>query len=261
MTFFNILSNTSWGVESDQSWCTVSYTGHTGNGTFTAFYEENTLGAPRVANLTVTVTGLTPLVVTVTQDAAANKVLNLTLFLEGLFNGTTMDKAQNASGDQFPGLVADQISVELHNSVSPYALAGGPYTVDIHTDGTASVTVPAILGASYYIVVKHRNSIETWNSSPQSFSSPLINYDFSSAASKAYGNNMKLVSGKYVLYTGDINQDGLINSGDMVPLDNDVLNFVSGYNSTDLNGDGIIDASDVILLDNNSAIFIVKVAP
>jgi hypothetical protein len=64
-----------------------------------------------------------------------------------------------------------------------------------------------------------------------------------------------------VLYTGDINQDGLINSGDMVLLDNDVLNFISGYVSTDLNGDGIIDANDIIILDNNSAFYIGKVTP
>jgi hypothetical protein len=258
---FNVTSNTSWSVESDQAWCTVSYTGHTGNGSFTAFYESNTLGSPRVAHLTATVTGLAPIMVTVTQDAAADKVLNLTIFLEGLFNGTSMNKAQNAAGDQFPGTVADQITVELHNSTAPYALAGGPFTVNVNTDGTASATVPAVLGSNYYIVVKHHNSLETWNGIPQSFSGSVINYDFSTASTQAYGHNLKLISGKYVLYTGDINQDGLIDSGDMVQLNNDAMNFVTGYNPTDLNGDGIVDAGDIILLDNNAAIFIVKVAP
>jgi len=42
--------------------------------------------------------------------------LHLTVFLEGLFNGITMNKAQNAAGNQFPGTVADQVIVELHNT-------------------------------------------------------------------------------------------------------------------------------------------------
>ena len=70
-----------------------------------------------------------------------NKSLNLTVFIEGLFNGTAMNKAKNATGDQFPGSVADQILVELHNSTAPFAVAGGPYTVNVNTDGTAAVTV------------------------------------------------------------------------------------------------------------------------
>ena len=77
-----------------------------------------------------------------------------------------MHKAQNATGNQFPGTIADQVTVELHNSFAPYALAGGPFTVNVNTNGTASFSVPAMLASSYYIVIKHRNSIETWNNSP-----------------------------------------------------------------------------------------------
>ena len=189
------------------------------------------------------------------------KTLNLTLYLEGLFNGSTMNKARNATGDQFPGNVADQITVELHNSTSPYALAGGPYTVNVNTDGTATATIPATLGASYYIVLKHRNSIETWNGTPLSFSAASVSYNFSAAAEQAYGNNLKLVSGKYVIYSGDVNQDGILDSGDMTPMDNDASNFVNGYIATDVNGDGVINSNDINLLDNNASLFVAKIVP
>lgn len=192
---------------------------------------------------------------------SSSKTLNLTLYLEGLYNGSTMNKAQNASGDQFSGTVADQITVELHNATAPYALAGGPYTVNVNTNGTASVSVPAALGSSYYIVVKHRNSIETWNASPISFAAATMSYDFSNSASQAFGSNLKFMAGKYVMYGGDVNQDGLIDSGDMIPVDNNAASFLSGYVATDLNGDGLIDSGDMILLDNNGAMFIAKVTP
>ena len=69
-TPFTVTSNSAWTVVSDQTWCTVTPSG-TGNGTITANYAVNTLPASRVANVTVTVVGLTPVVVTVTQAGAA----------------------------------------------------------------------------------------------------------------------------------------------------------------------------------------------
>jgi hypothetical protein len=259
-TAFSVTSNTSWLVASNQPWCTVTASG-SGNGAITATYSQNTSATPRVAEITVTVVGLTPIFVTVTQDGATEKVLNLTVFLEGLFNGTSMIKARNASGEQFPGTVADQITLELHNSTSPYALAGGPYTVNVNTDGSASFTVPASLGSSYYIVVKHRNSMETWSGTPLSFGGATLNYNFSNSAAQAFGNNLKLVSGKYVIFGGDVNQDGLIDSGDMVPTDNDASNFANGYIVTDLNGDGLVNSADIAVVESNVSGFATIIRP
>lgn len=69
-TSFTVTSNSNWSVVSDQTWCTVTASG-SNNGTITANYTENLTLSPRVANITVTVTGLTPVVVTVTQAGAA----------------------------------------------------------------------------------------------------------------------------------------------------------------------------------------------
>ena len=190
-----------------------------------------------------------------------DRTLNLTVFLEGLFNGTVMNKAQNAGGNQFQGTVADQITVELRNSASPYSLAGGPYTINVNTDGTANVTIPGALNSSYYIVVHHRNSIETWSATHIPFTGTAVSYNFSTASSQAYGNNMKLISGKYVLYAGDTNQDGAVDGPDMISADNQAAVFGTGYIQEDINGDGSIDALDMIMLDNNAALFIQVVLP
>lgn len=117
------------------------------------------------------------------------------------------------------------------------------------------------MGANYFIVIKHRNSIETWTANPVPFAQGSVYYNFSTAAGQAYGNNLKLISGQYVIFGGDVNQDGSLDTADMTLVDNDSYNFVTGYVSSDITGDGSIDTGDMTILDNNSAIFIGKIVP
>lgn len=69
-TLFDVTSNSNWSVVSDQTWCTVNSSG-SGNGTITANYTINTSSSSRVANITVTVSGISPVVVTVTQSGTS----------------------------------------------------------------------------------------------------------------------------------------------------------------------------------------------
>ena len=66
-TAFQVTSNSNWRAESDAWWCTVTPTG-AGNGTLTATYGQNNAPYPRIANITVEVDGISPVVVTVWQD-------------------------------------------------------------------------------------------------------------------------------------------------------------------------------------------------
>jgi hypothetical protein len=125
--------------------------------------------------------------------------------------------------------------------------------VDLNTTGAATVPVSLNYSGSYYLTVKNRNSIETVSAAPIAFSSPSINYDFSTAAAQAYGSNMKNVGGVFVIYSGDVNQDGLIDLTDMTIIDNLSAAASSGYLPEDVNGDGLIDISDMIIVDNNSS--------
>ena len=67
---FTVTSNSLWSAVSDAEWCTVTPSGN-GNGTIEAVYEANEMTAPRVAAITVTVAGLDPQTVTLTQAGAA----------------------------------------------------------------------------------------------------------------------------------------------------------------------------------------------
>ncbi len=197
----------------------------------------------------------------VTISEVPGRLLNLNLFLEGLFNGTGMNKAHNAAGNQYAGSIADQITFELHNPLPPYERVGTTYCASLNTDGTSSTMIPSALSGEYYIVIKHRNSIEIWSAMPVIFSGSTVTYDFRTIAGQSYGGNQKLISGSYVIPGGDCNQDGIIDSGDLIQVDNAAYSFLTGYIPDDINGDGLVDSSDMIIVDNNSMLFVGKVTP
>jgi hypothetical protein len=143
---------------------------------------------------------------------------------------------------------------------STYAVVSSTTAV-LKTDGTVAAKLVAPAG-NYFIAVKHRNSLETWSAVADTFGASTATYDFTTAANKAYGNNMiQLESGVYGFYSGDINQDGFIESQDFSPLTNDSDNFSEGYLSTDLNGDGFVESQDFPILVNNSDNFVETTHP
>ena len=79
------------------------------------------------------------------------------------------------------------------------------------------------------------------------------NYDMTSSASQAYGNNMILKGSRYCVYSGNINNDQIIDADDLVIVDNDILNYAGGDVLTNLNGDGIVDIDDMAIVDRNAA--------
>jgi hypothetical protein len=104
--------------------------------------------------------------------------LVLTIFIEGFYsgNGTMVAVADPVN---YPYL-CDTIMVELRNVISPYSSAYSVSgTIDIY--GNGSFVFPgSIQGNSYYLVIHHRNSIETWSKLPVVFNSSMINFDFTS---------------------------------------------------------------------------------
>jgi hypothetical protein len=195
----------------------------------------------------------------ITNAASHSMSHNLTAYIEGLFQaGTGNHKAQDQYGDHFGGPVADQVTVKLANA-STHAIDYVSKPANLYTNGKCSFSAPSALSGSYYLVVNHRNGIATWSATPVVFSGSSISYNFTDAASKAYGNNMiQKASGQWAFYSGDVNQDGLVDSGDMNPVDNASTAIAQGYVVEDVNGDGLVDSGDMNYVDNNSTA-IVKV--
>ena len=184
----------------------------------------------------------------------STKTLTLTsVLLEGLYaGGGTMREVTNGYNPQFPG-IADRVTIELHDAASYSTIVYSVPDVNLSLTGTATVTVPAAFSGSYYITVKHRNSLETTTSVPVTFAGTTINQSFG-ARTDVFGDNLKSSGdGFYLIFGADVNQDGLVDTGDMNDVDNGSSAILIGYNVSDTNGDGIVDTSDMNMVDNNSA--------
>ncbi|MBE2255514.1 MAG: FG-GAP repeat protein [Ignavibacteria bacterium] len=106
----------------------------------------------------------------------------------------------------------------------------------------------------YYLVIKHRNCIETWSKigGEEINRGGVYNYDFTNSSGNAYGDNLKLKGGKYCLYSGDVNSSGVINSTDRTLIRNNVGQV--GYIRFDLDGNGVVNSSDRTIVRNNTGI-------
>ncbi len=147
----------------------------------------------------------------------------------------------------------DTISAYLRNSYAPYEVVDSAKSLLDSLGFVANFNFTHASNGTYYLVIKHRNSLETWSSMPVTLTESNINcYNFTDDSSKAYGNNMKKVGNEWCVYSGDVNQDNFIDGADVSPCFN-ASNFgVSGYVATDLTGDGFVDGTDVSIAFNNN---------
>jgi uncharacterized repeat protein (TIGR03803 family) len=182
--------------------------------------------------------------------------LNLKAFIQGFYTGAGV-MAAVADPFSYP-LLCDSITIEIRSSSSPYSIVHIE-SGTIATDGNGSFTLPGVLtGGNYYLVIRHRNSLETWSANPVNLGA-VTSYDFSTSASQAYGSNqMDMGGGVFAIYSGDISngilagqQDGLVDEEDYLEMQNAILGIYSGYVISDLTGDRLTEAADFSLIENN----------
>ncbi|MBS1518281.1 MAG: peptidoglycan DD-metalloendopeptidase family protein [Bacteroidetes bacterium] len=195
-------------------------------------------------------TMLYKLIDTTKNNSSGNGIVSLELksFIEGRYNGTSM--------------VEDTIDVLLRANLSPYLLVDYAKVLTL-SNGTCIANFPnASSGVYFHLLIRHRNSIETWAKTVQQFPYGFpLSYDFTDARTKAFGDNQKYKGGEYCIYSGDINQDGAVDVTDVSLVDNDLSFFASGYVVTDLDGDNFVDTSDLAIAENNAFNYVVKIRP
>ncbi len=206
--------------------------------------------------------------------------LNLKLFLEGYYqNGEAAGGMMNNNSGTGGLMKVLGISPNVNDVDTVYVSAMNAIThtqVDrkagvLHLNGSVSVTFSNAVNSStsYYIRVTHRNALETWSSVPVL----LYNiYDFTTAQSKAYGNNMIQTYDNigWAFYSGDISsavtatqgiQDGIIESQDYGDIENALAISLNGYVYSDITGDGLTESLDYSLIENNLFYGLITIHP
>jgi photosystem II stability/assembly factor-like uncharacterized protein len=175
------------------------------------------------------------------NDNLTSISVNVTMGIEGFWNGKPM--------------VIDTVTVQLRNAAFPYALIDEAKEV-VTINGYATYEFYSAPAGSYYVVLKHRNSLETWSAAPIAMNAAgNYNYNFTTSAAQAFGSNEILKSGIYCIISGDVNQDGIVDASDLATVENNVGN--AGYLPEDVTGDDFVDAADVAIVENNQGIYAV----
>ena len=179
--------------------------------------------------------------------------VNVKAFIQGFYIGSQQMRPvlfnQFQTGSTY---FTDHIVGELYDtSVPPNLIASDSSEIDTNGNVQFLFSNTANCTNYYYIVLKHRNAIQTWSALPQLIGFNY-SYDFTTSASQAYidenSNNDSMVlvePGVWALYSGDINQDEVIDGLDEQLFANDSFaSLFGGYYATDLNGDGVVDGTD-----------------
>ena len=116
------------------------------------------------------------------------------------------------------------------------------------------------------MIVRHRNSLETWSSGTISFTNSIASFDFTTSSTQAFGNNLKNVNGDYCIFSGDVSgnaglQDGVVDGYDFDSIESEAATFQTGYRTADLNGDRIVESVDYSFIENQCSNYIFLLKP
>lgn len=186
------------------------------------------------------------------ENPVSTKV-NLTFLMEGKYYPVLNQLARK-----------DSATVYLRRNIPPYNIKDSAKgTIDsLSFSGLFSFFNSPT--DTYYVVVKHYQCIETWSKSGGQYyisDGSINNYDFTTSASQAFGNNMKLKGIEFCMFSGDLDNNGNVDVSDLIMVYNDQLNFVTGNVITDVNGDDIVDSDDLIIVYNNLINFVSVIRP
>jgi parallel beta-helix repeat protein len=186
----------------------------------------------------------------------ATSLMNTTLYTSGTL-------AAYFTGRVIPVGAVDSINIEIRDSLvavratvrrycAAWLLADG--TIRGFADTTKNYVEFAALTGSYYIAVRQRSHVTIMSAMRQQLSTgSMAMYDFTTSQSSAYGtNSLKPMGARFAMFTGDVNQNGLINAADRLMVKNNT--GLGGYNVADANLNGLVNAADRLVVKNNTGV-------
>ena len=174
---------------------------------------------------------------------------NITAFLEGPFNGTTMNTFLNTAGiiplaHPFSGApwnyagtenvaaipnanVVDWVLLEIRETAGAAITATAATVVAtqaafilsdgsiVGLDGSSNVLFPMTFTDNVYVVIYHRNHVSMMSSAAVPMISDVYTYDFTTAQSQAYNNGQKVITGGFGMIAADGDGDGQVSNTDL----------------------------------------------
>jgi hypothetical protein len=171
------------------------------------------------------------------------------VYLEGPFNGTTMNTTLNAGGflplaqpfNVTPwnymgtesvavipsGNVIDWVLLEVRETAGAAATATSATIVArqaafllndgsiVAIDGSSEVLIPTSFTDNVYVVVYHRNHVPAMSATALTFANDMYAYDFTTAQGQAYNNGQKALTSVAALYAGDGDGNGFVQNFDL----------------------------------------------
>ncbi len=184
------------------------------------------------------------------------KIINLHLFLEGLFDNNTliMHEAMDGNTGQpyYGDGIADKIQVDLYNENTPFAPAGVSVSgIDLATNGLASFQISTSLNGNYYVKVSNRNHLTYWSAIAIPFNTSTVNYYFTTDMLQAYGSDpqVQVSPGIFAFFVGDLDQGGWVDANDFNIFEYDLIMGTVGFLPSDLDGSGWVDSDDYNVLE------------
>lgn len=160
----------------------------------------------------------------------------------------------------------DTVRAYLRNVASPYNIVDSSKANIDSVTFNGNFNFAKASSGTYYIVVRHRNSIETWSKlGGEVFNSGIsLNFNFNLDSSQTFGKNVIRVLNSpltFAIYNGDANQDKIIDASDLSAVENDIANSLTGYVNSDITGDDFVDAADLSIVENNALNSVAAISP
>lgn len=195
------------------------------------------------------------------QTPFLTPTMHAKIWIEGYFDHPQMSPVLYYQGQSSDANLCDTITCIWNQPAAPYSLIASAKVL-VNRNGWFQIPIPPMVFNQFaYLQIKHRNSIPVWSATPMQIISGL-SFDFTSSANQAYGSNLKeLSSSSWALYSGDLNQDDVIDGLDFNEWENVNNQFAAGYQNADLNGDGVVDGLDFLYWENNNLAFVGSLTP
>jgi len=191
--------------------------------------------------------------------------MKVKVFIEGFYNNGQLVPCYKNSGLTTDDTICDMVDVLLFSElglVTPVVSLSGM----LKTNGEVELSVPeGLFGNEFWLSVKHRNSIQVFSKLPVLITENT-EYDFTTTDQAFSKVNepypmAEVEAGVFAMYSGDVNQDGVIDSEDYSLIENSMLIIPFGYLATDITGKGTCDSDAYSLIENQIPKIIFAVKP